>query len=32
MLLIVVAGLSATLLRSRGRPAIAAIPDPPNTV
>ena len=33
MLLIVVAGLSATLLRSRsGRAAIATIADPPNTV
>ncbi len=32
MLLIVLAGLSATLLRSRNRPDVAAIPDPPNTV
>ena len=32
MLLIVLAGLSATLLRSRSRPDVAAIPDPPNTV
>jgi drug/metabolite transporter (DMT)-like permease len=33
MLLIVAAGLSATLLRSRsGRPQVAAIADPPNTV
>ncbi|HEY2561586.1 MAG TPA: DMT family transporter [Caldimonas sp.] len=33
MLLIVAAGLSATLLRSRsGKPPVALIPDPPNTV
>ncbi|HEY2188378.1 MAG TPA: DMT family transporter [Caldimonas sp.] len=33
MLLIVAAGLSATLLRSRsGQPQVAVIPDPPNTV
>ena len=32
MLLIVAAGLSATLLRSRsGKPQLAAIADPPNT-